>query len=136
MVMIMVIADLKIREGNVELVAEVVEKGDVREFEKFGKAGTVCTAKLKDDSGEISLTLWNEDIDKVNVGDKIQIKNGYVSEWQGEPQLTTGKFGSMEVLEKGSGEQKAEAPAKEEKKPDEPEEESTEEPEVKEETVE
>src|SRR3989344_1515160 len=94
----MEIVDLKPRQGKIEIVAEVTEKGDVREFNKFGKTGRVCNAKIKDDSGTISLTLWNEQVDQVKVGDKIHIKNGYVNEWQGELQLTTGKFGSLEVI--------------------------------------
>ena len=53
---------------------------------------------VKDDSGEIKLTLWNDDIDNVNEGDKVHIINGYVNEWQGEMQLTTGKFGKLEVI--------------------------------------
>ena len=100
----MAIKDLKIREGNVDIVVEVVDKGEVREFQKFGKPGRVCNCKVKDESGEVSLTLWNDDIDKVNVGDSIHIKNGYVGEWQGEPQLTTGRFGELEVTGKGGGE--------------------------------
>ena len=34
---------------------------------------------------------------------KVKITNGYVSEFQGELQLTTGKFGKLEVLETGEG---------------------------------
>ncbi len=94
----MPIADLQPRQGKVEVEAEVVDKGEIREFNKFGKAGRVCNAKIKDDSGEIALTLWNEQIDQVNVGDKIKITNGYVNEWQGEKQLTTGKFGNLEIV--------------------------------------
>src|SRR3989344_41470 len=104
----MEIVDLKPRQGKIEIVAEVTEKGDVREFNKFGKTGRVCNAKIKDSSGEITLTLWNDDIDNVNVGDKIRIENGYVSEWQGELQLTTGKFGKLEILEKGEEPKKKE----------------------------
>ncbi len=95
----MAIKDLKIREGKVDIVVEVVDKGDVREFEKFGKPGRVCNAKVKDDSGEITLSLSNDDIDKIKAGDKLHIKNGYVGEWQGEPQLGAGKFGEIEIVE-------------------------------------
>ena len=94
----MPIKDLQPRQGNVEIEAEVTSKGDIREFNKFGKAGRVCNAKIKDSTGEMSLTLWNEQIDQVHLGDKIKITNGYVSEWQGEMQLSTGKFGKMEVI--------------------------------------
>jgi replication factor A1 len=112
----MAIKDLKAREGKVEITVIVTEKSDVKEFSKFGKAGRVCNAKVSDDSGEMTLTLWNEDIDKVNVGDKIKISNGYVSEWQGELQLSTGRFGKLEVVEAGKGEAKKPAEKKETKK--------------------
>tara|TARA_Y100000310_G_scaffold261622_1_gene271048 strand:- start:28 stop:447 length:420 start_codon:yes stop_codon:yes gene_type:complete len=101
----MEVKDLQARQGNVELVLDVVEKGDIREFEKFGKPGRVCNAVAKDGSGQVKLSLWNEQIDEVKVGDKVKISNGYVNEWQGELQLTTGKFGKFEIVGK------AEAPA-------------------------
>jgi replication factor A1 len=101
----MEIKDLKPKQGSVEIVAEVIEKGEVREFEKFGKQGRVCNAKIKDSSGEIALTLWNEQIDEINVGDKVHVENGYVNEWQGEMQLTSGKFGKIEVEGKGANEE-------------------------------
>ena len=99
----MAISDLQARQGKIELIAKVVEKGEVREFNKFGNAGRVCNATIEDPTGQVKLTLWNEQIDQVNVGDKIQISNGYVGEWQGELQLSTGKFGTLKVIEKGSG---------------------------------
>jgi len=135
----MAIKDLEIRQGNVDLTAEVVEIGEVREFNKFGKPGRVATAKIKDETGEINLTLWNEDIDKVKVGDTIQIKNGFVNEWQGTPQLTTGRMGSLEVVESGaeSAEEKPEEAAESIEEPAEESSEEAEEPEeVKEELVE
>jgi len=93
----MKISELQPRQGNVEIEAEVVDKGEARTFEKFGKEGRVCNAKIKDDSGEIKLSLWNEQVDQVNVGSKVKLTNGYVSEFKGEMQLSTGKFGSLEV---------------------------------------
>ncbi len=87
------IKELSAGQGKVELQAKVVEKGDVRTFEKFGKEGTVCTAVVKDDTGSIKVSLWNEQTEQVNVGDTIKIGNGYVSEFRDELQLSTGKFG-------------------------------------------
>ena len=94
----MAIKDLKIRQGNVDIVVDVVDVGEVREFEKFGRSGKVATAIAKDETGDIKLSLWNEQVDNVKPGDKVHITNGYVSEWQGEPQLTTGKMGKLEVV--------------------------------------
>lgn len=97
----MEIKDIEANKGNVDIVAEVVSKDEPREFEKFGKKGSVCNAKLKDDSGEVKLTLWNDDISDVEVGDKIHLQNGWCSEYQGEKQISAGKFGKIEVVEKG-----------------------------------
>ncbi|MEK6916640.1 MAG: SOSS complex subunit B family protein [Nanoarchaeota archaeon] len=94
----MAINDLEVNQGKVEIEGEITEMEEVREFSKFGKEGRVCNATVKDDSGSIKLTLWNEQIDMVKEGDKIKISNGYVKEWQGEKQLSVGKYGSLEVL--------------------------------------
>ena len=94
------IKELTPRMGNVELVAEIADIGEVREFNKFGKSGRVATARLKDGTGEIELSLWNEQIDQIGKGDTIKVVNGYVKEYQGEMQLTTGMKGSIEVVKK------------------------------------
>jgi len=60
-----------------------------------------CNAILKDNSGQIKLVLWNEDIPKVNEGDTIKIENGYVKDYKGTLQLSTGKYGKLTVIEKG-----------------------------------
>ncbi len=92
------IAALRAKQGKVEVEGNVVALGPVREFAKFGKAGRVANATLQDDSGKITLTLWNDEIDKVKVGARIRVLNGYVGEWQGEKQLTAGRFGSLELV--------------------------------------
>jgi len=74
---------------------EVIEKAEVRTFQKYGKEGRVCNARVKDDTGDLKLTLWNEDIDTVNEGDKISIIDGWVSEWQGTKQISTGRNGKL-----------------------------------------
>jgi replication factor A1 len=98
----MLIKDVQPNQGNVDLVLTVKEKGDVRTFEKFGRSGRVCTLTATDESGEIKVTLWNDDVDKVNACDKIHIKNGWCSEFKGEKQVSTGKFGALEVLEQAT----------------------------------
>ena len=92
------IKDLQAKQGKVILEANVVEIGAPREFNKFGKTGRVANATIEDDTGKIKLTLWNDEIDKVKTGVKVKINNGYVNEWQGEKQITAGRFGSIEVL--------------------------------------
>lgn len=112
----MAIKDLQVRQGDVDVVVDVVDVGETREFEKFGKTGRVATAVAKDETGDIKLTLWNDDIDHIKAGDKIHIINGYVSEWQGEKQLTTGKFGRLEVVGESEKAKKEMASGPDEKK--------------------
>ena len=98
----MQISELRIAQGNVDVEGIVTEIGDTRTFDKFGRELKVANAILKDDSGSIKLTLWNDDISRFKNGDKIKINNGYVNEFQGEKQLTAGKFGNMELVESGN----------------------------------
>ncbi|HIH42682.1 TPA: hypothetical protein HA246_03490 [Candidatus Woesearchaeota archaeon] len=111
----MAVKDLQPRQGKVDITLDIVEKGEIRSFNKFGKEGSVCNATGRDDSGTIKVSLWNDEITKVNVGDKIKIINGYVNEWQGELQLSAGKFGKLEIV--GKAAEIADMPKKEEEVP-------------------
>ena len=94
------VKDLKPKQGNVDITVDVIDVQEPREFQKFGKPGKVANAIAKDETGDIKLTLWNDDIDKVKAGDKVHLTNGYVNEWQGELQLTTGRMGKLEIVGK------------------------------------
>ena len=97
------IKELQVRQGNIEVTGTIADKGQVRQFNKDGKQLRVCDSTLQDDTGKVKLSLWNEQVDLVNVGDTVKISKGYVNEWQGEKQLSTGKFGTLEVVKKGNG---------------------------------
>jgi len=77
---------------------KILEISDVRTFQKFGKPGRVANAVIQDDSGKITLTLWNEQIDEVKEGDTVKITDGFVNEWQGLLQVTTGRNGKLEKM--------------------------------------
>jgi len=112
----MKISDLQVGQGKVDIEAEITEVEEPRSFNKFGREIRVTNAVIKDDSGTVKLTLWNDDIDKVKAGDKVKVTNGFVNEFQGEKQLTSGKFGKLEILGKGEEskeEAKEEEPAEE-----------------------
>jgi replication factor A1 len=94
------IKDLQTGMKRVEVEADVVEKGNPRQVQSRFKDETynVADAVVQDETGTIKLTLWNEQIDQVNVGDKIKIENGYVTSFKGEIQLNVGKFGKLTIL--------------------------------------
>lgn len=92
------IKDLLANQGNVSMEAEVISKEEARTFTKFGKEGRVCNATVADPTGEVTLTLWNDDIDKVKVGDTIKLENGWCSEFKGQKHISSGKYGKLEVI--------------------------------------
>ncbi len=95
----MKIGDLKAGASNVDVEGTITEKKEPREvITKFGKRLQVADAVLSDDSGSITLSLWNEDAEKLSVGDKVKVSNGYVGEFRGSPQLSSGKYGKIEKL--------------------------------------
>jgi len=76
------------------------EKGSVREFtSRGGSSGKVCDAKAVDDEGgEVGVSLWNDEIERVQANDRIRITNGWVREWRGNMQVSAGRFGRLEVV--------------------------------------
>ncbi len=95
----MKIADLKKGpfEGSVE--GEITELETPKNIKtKFGKELIVANGLLKDDSGEIKLALWNEDATKFKQGDNVRITNGWVSEFQDELKISSGRNGTIEKI--------------------------------------
>jgi replication factor A1 len=60
---------------------------------------SVSNVKITDDTGSIRLSLWNKQIDTVNVGDEIDIRGGHVAKYRGNLQLRLGKKGSVSINE-------------------------------------
>lgn len=94
----MKVNELKARAPVDSLELEVVSVGDVREFANQNGSGKVCNCAAKDSTGEVQLTLWNEQTALVEEGNKIKIEDGWTSEYQGQIQVSTGKKGKLTVL--------------------------------------
>jgi replication factor A1 len=95
------IKDLQNGMKRVSIEAKVTEKSDPREVTSRYKDQTLKVADtiIADETGQIKLTLWNEQIDQVNVNDAIKVENGYVTSFRGEIQLNVGKYGKLVVAE-------------------------------------
>ena len=44
------------------------------------------------------MTLWNQQVKQVMVGDKIKIENGYAKSFRNILQLSTGRNGKLTVI--------------------------------------
>lgn len=91
---------LKPKSSVEKIELTIVEMEEARSYiSKFGVKGKVCNAVARDDAGaRIGLTLWNDEIDKVDVNDRVRIMNGWVKEWNGNLEISAGRFGRLEVL--------------------------------------
>jgi len=85
---------------RVDVTGKIVEKSEPREVTSrySGTTHRVATATLVDDTGSIKLTLWNEQINQVDVNDMVKIENGYVTSFRGEIQLNVGRYGKLSVV--------------------------------------
>ena len=82
----------------VHLEAKIVEIPPMKAvFTRFGTMSYVSNIEITDETGSIRLCLWNEQINKVHVGDRVEIENSYVANFAGEPQLRLGRKGIVSV---------------------------------------
>jgi replication factor A1 len=91
----------ELRNGmrRVNIKAKVIDKTTPKEVTSKSKGATyrVATATIADETGTVKLTLWNEQIDKVNINDTVVVENGYVTSFKGEIQLNVGRYGKLTV---------------------------------------
>jgi GNAT superfamily N-acetyltransferase len=87
--------------GKIIVEGEIVEKAFPREVRsrRRWQTLTVTEATLKDDTDDVVLMMWNEQIKQGNVGDRVRIENGYVKNYRGMRQLNIGKVGKLIKLD-------------------------------------
>jgi replication factor A1 len=56
----------------------------------------VTEALVGDETGCVLLTLWDNQIDSLNVGEVYEIQNGYTNLFRGSLRLNMGKYGTAE----------------------------------------
>jgi len=88
-------ADLKDRSPVEEIVLKIT---DVKEPTQT-RVGIVQQAIAEDDSGEATITLWNEQVGTYESGDTVKITKGWCKVYQGQTQVSSGKFGTIEKVE-------------------------------------
>ena len=93
------VKDLNENSKNVNATLKVIEIGEVKDIQsKFGDK-RVCEVKVADSTGCILLSLWDDQIGKIAVGDTITIQNGYISVVRNSMRLNIGKYGKMLLSE-------------------------------------
>jgi len=92
------IEDLKVGMKRINLKVKVLELPEPKMvYTRYGTTAFVSNALVKDETGSIRMSLWNQQIRSISEGDEINIKNCRVSCFSGKPQLNLGRSGSLSV---------------------------------------
>ncbi|HTW39338.1 MAG TPA: OB-fold nucleic acid binding domain-containing protein [Thermoplasmata archaeon] len=80
---------------NATIDATITAISAVRDVTTSRGPAQVADATLQDETGTIVLTLWGEDIKRFSVGQKIRITDGWVKDFRGKLQISTGRSGKI-----------------------------------------
>ncbi|NVM55243.1 MAG: DUF2240 family protein [Candidatus Helarchaeota archaeon] len=90
------IKELTTESRNLKVIGKIIEKGEPRDVKfKDGSDHRVCDVTIADETGSVSLSIWDEDIEKVKLDKAYCVENGYVSVFRGSLKLNAGKFGTI-----------------------------------------
>ncbi|MDQ3872934.1 MAG: OB-fold nucleic acid binding domain-containing protein [Thermoproteota archaeon] len=93
------ISELKAGMRNVSITGRIESVGEPRTVNlRTGGTNTVADAIISDETGSIKLSLWGDDVNKVQPGDKVSIENGYINTFKGENSINVGKFGNLKKI--------------------------------------
>jgi replication factor A1 len=94
------IEELTPQSKNVKVIGEIIEKEEPREVNfNDGTSHKVCDVTIGDETGNISLSIWDDEIEKIEKGKTYCIENGYVSVFRGKMKLNAGKFGLIKKID-------------------------------------
>lgn len=93
------INELKPGDREVSLTASIDSISEPRTVNlRAGGTAQVADAIISDETGNIKLSLWDDQIKSVKEGDMISIENGYTQSFRGENNLNIGRYGRLKKL--------------------------------------
>jgi replication factor A1 len=97
------VEDLSLGLSDVNLRGSVLATDAVRTFDRDdGSEGRVANLVLGDPTGRVRITLWDERADladEFEVGESVEVVDGYVRERDGDLELHVGDRGSVERID-------------------------------------
>jgi replication factor A1 len=94
------VKDLNSGSKRVTVLAKVLSVGEPKEIQtRYGEQKRVTEAVLADETGKVTMSLWEDQAKQVENGSSIVVENGYVSFVRGHMRLNVGKYGSIKKAE-------------------------------------
>jgi len=95
----MKINEIKRGMSGMSIEGKITSISESRRVQTRYGSRSVADATLEDETGSIKLSLWEEKIDAVNIGDKVKISDAYVTEFRNQLQLNIPRSGKLEITE-------------------------------------
>jgi replication factor A1 len=96
------IADVTVEKDEVRFVGKLVDVGEPKEFERDeGEDGMVANVRVRDETGEVRVALWDEyaaSVDELEEGDILKVKGAPKDGWNGGVEINARE---IEVDEQG-----------------------------------
>jgi len=93
------IGELRFGMKGINVTAKIVEIPPTRAvITRWGSEAFVSGVKMTDKTGSIRVSLWNNQIKMVSIGDEVEIKNCEVSRFANINQLKLGRKSTMSVI--------------------------------------
>jgi len=97
------VEDLSVGISDVTLVGKVLDTDSVRTFDRDdGSEGRVANLSLGDETGRVTVTLWDERTEAVEAfepDDVVEVVDGYVRERDGSIELHVGNRGAIDAVD-------------------------------------
>ncbi|EGQ42876.1 MAG: OB-fold nucleic acid binding domain family protein [Candidatus Nanosalina sp. J07AB43] len=93
------VEELDPEADDVEITGEIAELPTPRAVSTRYGQKRIVTVVFEDETGDVDLTLWEEEIDEIEEGAQVQIEGAYVREWADGVQLNISRDGDIERVD-------------------------------------
>ncbi|MFB6241680.1 MAG: OB-fold nucleic acid binding domain-containing protein [Candidatus Nanosalina sp.] len=93
------VEELDAEADEVEIEGKIAELPTPRAVSTRYGQKRIVTVVFEDDTGQVGLTLWEEEIDAIEEGAEVRIQGGYVREWADDIQLNISREGEIERID-------------------------------------
>lgn len=90
------VEELSPEDDDIEITGTIKELPTPRAVSTQYGQKKIVTCVFKDETGEIDLTLWEEEIEAIEEGADVEIEGAYVREWADDIQLNIGRDGNIQ----------------------------------------
>ena len=94
------VSDLKANKQVERLELVVLRRYPRRLVNSSNFTGSLAAACGRDETGIVGIVLWGEQVKQVKTGDIIRIENGWCRSRNGELVVSTGRTGSLSVIDR------------------------------------